>query len=72
MSKTVRTIPPRPGYSIWLRKPKYKWKLLEGISRKKFPTDYDDNVVAANHEMRLEKKDASVTGAVKQAKHRKK
>lgn len=48
MSRTKRNL---PTWGIWLRYPRYKWKLLAGISKKKIVTEYDDKNVAAFDEL---------------------
>ncbi len=45
MSRTRRNIPKK-----WNRKPKYRWKLLAGLSPKNIVTDWDDVPIAARKE----------------------
>lgn len=47
MSRTYRNIIQRPYGPKWLRKPRYKGRLLAGVPRKQVVTDYDDKPIAA-------------------------
>ena len=46
MSRTIRNIPKGKRS----RTPRYRWKLMAGISRKRIVTDYDDRTIAGGNE----------------------
>lgn len=48
MARTYRNI----KQSGWHRKPRYKWKLLDGVSRKHVVDDWADKPIAARREMK--------------------
>ena len=48
MAHTIRNV---PSFK-WNRTPRFKWKLLAGISRKNIVTNYDDKPIAARKEFK--------------------